>query len=131
MTPEEKKQIEELRARIAALENPPVPKPSGVRPMQPSQTVDQRLEVMLAINTIFSPWFKDMVDAVPTSVVRDIVADHTSHRYVPPPPAPPRPRGTGWVDPIPYKGPPGEEIAGRIIDHFLPHGVPPKPADGG
>jgi hypothetical protein len=64
-------EIEELRARLAALEAKVNPEPKA--PFVPKPY--QRRDPTEGASSVVTPWMREMAQAVPTSVVRDIVND--------------------------------------------------------
>jgi hypothetical protein len=81
------------------------------------------LRIYLELKTILAnPVQRAMYEAVPDSLMRDIVNDH--RRGVSPPSSlattpgePPRPpRGTGWADPAPLGPPPGINYIDQMMD---------------
>jgi hypothetical protein len=60
-----------------------------------------------------------MWKATPDSLMRDLMADarrgiSSSASMLPPQPSKPVARGTGWIEPVPVKSPPGAEPGGAI-----------------
>jgi hypothetical protein len=60
--------------------------------------------------------FRDLVRAVPDSVVRSIVDDNMKGSAVAAPAGPKRPYTGGWVEPAPYRPPEGTEHCDRLMD---------------
>jgi hypothetical protein len=59
-------------------------------------------------------WMLEMAQAVPTDLIRDIVADSRRSWSVEAKPQPAR--GSGWVDPIPLGPPPGDRWVNAQLD---------------
>jgi hypothetical protein len=64
-------EIEELRARLAALEAKVNPEPKAPFVPKPYQQRD----LTEGASSVVTPWMREMAQAVPTSLVRDIVND--------------------------------------------------------
>jgi hypothetical protein len=64
-------EIEELRARLAALEAKVNPEPKAPFVPKPYQQRDPTE----GASSVVTPWMREMAQAVPTSLVRDIVND--------------------------------------------------------
>jgi hypothetical protein len=67
------------------------------------------------------PWVRDMADAVPTRVVKEIVNDFRNGPTRPssmlgPEKEEPKQRGSGWVDPVPLSPPPGTALLDKYFD---------------
>jgi hypothetical protein len=61
-------------------------------------------------------WALEMVQAVGTDVIQDIVADSRRSWTAEPKPEPEPVRGTGWVDPAPLAPPPGINIIDQMCE---------------
>jgi hypothetical protein len=103
-----------LKDRLAKLEeqvNPPPRKQSYSAPYDYTQGASMPASAL-----------KAMVDAIPSSVMRGIVADARKPNPVTggpnPQPTNPQPqqRGSGWRDEVPISSPPGIELCDRLVD---------------
>jgi hypothetical protein len=61
-------------------------------------------------------WMVQAAEAVPTSVIDDLVADARRSWFIQAKPGPKPARGNGFVEPSPLKPPPGVEWCDRLMD---------------
>jgi hypothetical protein len=103
-----KEDIAELKSRIAALEAKLEPTASvSAAPPRPSF---QRLDRLSMPPSAMA----DLVAAVPS--MSDIVADSRRGVSQNTSISPEKPRGTGWIDPLPLKSPPGIDVIDKLVD---------------
>jgi hypothetical protein len=104
-----------LEDRIAILEKAAEPPKPFVR--EPMPTIDYTSGMSMPREAM-----QAMIDAIPSSVMRGIVADSRKPNPVTggpnPQPTNPQPqqRGSGWRDEVPISSPPGIELCDRLVD---------------
>jgi hypothetical protein len=107
-------ELEALKKRVEELEksaNPPPRSPSTHQPYDPTANFSMPASAM-----------KAMIDAIPSSVMGDLVADARKPNPITggpnPQPTSQVQRGSGWLDQRPLEPPPGVDLIDRIAEGF-------------